>query len=261
MPSSTIETYDVVGSRNGARPSAAISAWACCSASKPRRKWISIRSPLWPSRLTGTRRALRPALHRGERPGRLGARSRRPLLGQRRASRVQRTRNIWWRTAPAFEGLGDARVVHGSETASFRHSRGQRARGPRSADLRRGAQRRSDQAAGRGGARCSGGFHARFGLKMPGRSLTREPLADEVPSPRVRLSLRRDLLVAIALGATLASACGGGQTAASARPQRPALRVRVAPVLVQDVVLRDQGARLARGPRSWSRSPPRSRAP
>jgi multidrug efflux system membrane fusion protein len=52
----------------------------------------------------------------------------------------------------------------------------------------------------------------------------------------MRLSLRRKLLVTIALGAMLASACGGSQTAAAARPQRPALRVRVAPVLVQDVV-------------------------
>ena len=48
--------------------------------------------------------------------------------------------------------------------------------------------------------------------------------------------MRRISLIAIGFGATLASACGGGQTAASARPQRSALRVRVASVQVQDVV-------------------------
>jgi membrane fusion protein, multidrug efflux system len=48
--------------------------------------------------------------------------------------------------------------------------------------------------------------------------------------------LRRIPLIAIGFGAALASACGSGQTVASARPQRQALRVRVAPVLVQDVV-------------------------
>jgi multidrug efflux system membrane fusion protein len=49
--------------------------------------------------------------------------------------------------------------------------------------------------------------------------------------------LRRYLPLSIALGASLVGfGCGGTQGAASARPQRQALRVRVAPVLVQDVV-------------------------
>jgi multidrug efflux system membrane fusion protein len=49
--------------------------------------------------------------------------------------------------------------------------------------------------------------------------------------------LRRNPLTSIALGATLVgSACGGTQGAATGRPQRQALRVRVAPVVVQDVV-------------------------
>jgi multidrug efflux system membrane fusion protein len=44
-------------------------------------------------------------------------------------------------------------------------------------------------------------------------------------------------MIPLALGATLlGSACGGSQSAASARPPRQALRVRVAPVVVQDVV-------------------------
>jgi multidrug efflux system membrane fusion protein len=48
--------------------------------------------------------------------------------------------------------------------------------------------------------------------------------------------LRRHLL-SIALGATLVGpACGGARGAGDARPQRAALRVRVAPVVVQDVV-------------------------
>jgi multidrug efflux system membrane fusion protein len=38
------------------------------------------------------------------------------------------------------------------------------------------------------------------------------------------------------VAATLAGACGGGTDAAATRQQRPALRVRVAPVAVQDVV-------------------------
>ena len=49
--------------------------------------------------------------------------------------------------------------------------------------------------------------------------------------------MRRRSLVLIACSvAILGSACGGTQGAASARPQRQALRVRVAPVAVQDVV-------------------------
>jgi multidrug efflux system membrane fusion protein len=49
--------------------------------------------------------------------------------------------------------------------------------------------------------------------------------------------LRRYRPLSIALGAVLlGSACGGSQGAASARPQRQALRVRVAPVVVQDVI-------------------------
>jgi len=49
--------------------------------------------------------------------------------------------------------------------------------------------------------------------------------------------LRRkpQLLIAVA-GALLESACGGSPGAASVRPQRAVLRVRVAPVVVQDVV-------------------------
>ncbi len=61
-------------------------------------------------------------------------------------------------------------------------------------------------------------------------------IADEVPIP-ARQGLRRKLRIPIALGAILlASACGGSQEAAAGRPQRQALRVRVAPVVVQDVV-------------------------
>ena len=59
----------------------------------------------------------------------------------------------------------------------------------------------------------------------------------------MRRSLRRIPLVPIALAAAvLGSACGGTQSAASGPPssggrgQRSALRVRTAPVLVQDVV-------------------------
>jgi multidrug efflux system membrane fusion protein len=49
--------------------------------------------------------------------------------------------------------------------------------------------------------------------------------------------LRRNPLILFALGAVLLdSACGGSQGAPAARPQRQALRVRVAPVVVQDVV-------------------------
>jgi multidrug efflux system membrane fusion protein len=49
--------------------------------------------------------------------------------------------------------------------------------------------------------------------------------------------LRRNPRIPIALGAILlASACGGSPEAAAGRPQRQALRVRVAPVVVQDVV-------------------------
>ena len=48
---------------------------------------------------------------------------------------------------------------------------------------------------------------------------------------------RRSLaLIAASFMVVLGSACGGSQSAASARPQRQALRVRVAPVVVQDVV-------------------------
>ena len=48
---------------------------------------------------------------------------------------------------------------------------------------------------------------------------------------------RRSLaLIAVGGVVVLGSACGGSQSAASARPQRQALRVRVTPVLVQDVV-------------------------
>jgi multidrug efflux system membrane fusion protein len=48
---------------------------------------------------------------------------------------------------------------------------------------------------------------------------------------------RRSLaLIAVGGVVVLGSACGGSQSAASARPQRQALRVRVTPVLVQDLV-------------------------
>ena len=46
----------------------------------------------------------------------------------------------------------------------------------------------------------------------------------------------KPLLVLALAAAALGFACGGGGDAAAARPQRPALRVRVAPVGVQDVV-------------------------
>ena len=46
----------------------------------------------------------------------------------------------------------------------------------------------------------------------------------------------KPLLVLALAGASLGSACGGGTDAAAGRPQRPALRVRVAPVAVQDVL-------------------------
>jgi RND family efflux transporter MFP subunit len=46
----------------------------------------------------------------------------------------------------------------------------------------------------------------------------------------------KPLLVVALAAAALGFACGGGGDAAAARPQRPALRVRVAPVGVQDVV-------------------------
>jgi multidrug efflux system membrane fusion protein len=56
------------------------------------------------------------------------------------------------------------------------------------------------------------------------------PILSEAP-------LRRNPSIPVALGALLVgSACGGTQGAASARPQRQALRVRVAPVVSQDVV-------------------------
>ncbi|HKZ32272.1 MAG TPA: efflux RND transporter periplasmic adaptor subunit [Vicinamibacteria bacterium] len=48
--------------------------------------------------------------------------------------------------------------------------------------------------------------------------------------------MRRNLGVLVALGTMLFSSCGGSQGATSARPQRQALRVRVTPVVVQDVV-------------------------
>ena len=49
--------------------------------------------------------------------------------------------------------------------------------------------------------------------------------------------MRRNPRIPIALGAILlGSACGGSPEAAAGRPQRQALRVRVAPVVVQDVV-------------------------
>jgi multidrug efflux system membrane fusion protein len=47
---------------------------------------------------------------------------------------------------------------------------------------------------------------------------------------------RKPILVFVVASAALAPACGGGSDGAAARPQRPALRVRVAPVAVQDVV-------------------------
>jgi membrane fusion protein, multidrug efflux system len=47
---------------------------------------------------------------------------------------------------------------------------------------------------------------------------------------------QKPLLVFALAAAALGSACGGGGDATAARPQRPALRVRVAPVAVQDVV-------------------------
>jgi len=46
----------------------------------------------------------------------------------------------------------------------------------------------------------------------------------------------KPFLVLALAGASLGSACGGGTDAAAGRPQRPALRVRVAPVAVQDVL-------------------------
>jgi multidrug efflux system membrane fusion protein len=46
----------------------------------------------------------------------------------------------------------------------------------------------------------------------------------------------KPLLVFPLVAAALGSACGGGNDPAAGRPQRPALRVRVAPVAVQDVV-------------------------
>ena len=47
---------------------------------------------------------------------------------------------------------------------------------------------------------------------------------------------QKPLLVFALAAAALGFACGGGGDAAAGRPQRPALRVRVAPVAVQDVV-------------------------
>jgi multidrug efflux system membrane fusion protein len=48
--------------------------------------------------------------------------------------------------------------------------------------------------------------------------------------------IQNPLPVVALVAAGLSAACGGGTDAAGGRPQRPALRVRVAPVAVQDVV-------------------------
>ena len=63
-----------------------------------RRKWISIRSPLWPSSVTGTRRARRAAPHGGEGLRRLGGEPRSQVVRRGPRQSGQRTRNIWCRT-------------------------------------------------------------------------------------------------------------------------------------------------------------------
>src|SRR5262249_21375290 len=97
MPSSTTETYDVVGSRNGASERRATRSWAACSSSELRRKWISIRSPLCPSSVV---RALAPCSERCSSwnvPTAEASRSlRSPSARARHGS--QRMRNIWWST-------------------------------------------------------------------------------------------------------------------------------------------------------------------
>jgi hypothetical protein len=46
MPSSTIDTYEKVGSRYSKSDDADTCSWACDNASKSRRAWIRRRSPL-----------------------------------------------------------------------------------------------------------------------------------------------------------------------------------------------------------------------
>jgi len=80
-------------------------------------------------------------------------------------------------------------------------------------------------------------FAPDLGSECPDGPSRASPSPQEVPNRNRGAPLRRIPLLPLALGAVLcASACGGARGAGDARPQRSALRVRAAVVVVQDVV-------------------------
>jgi len=81
-------------------------------------------------------------------------------------------------------------------------------------------------------------FLSNFGREsIDGPSPREPPLRGPAPVSSARTFVsNKPLLVFPLVAAALGSACGGGNDPAAGRPQRAALRVRVAPVAVQDVV-------------------------
>ena len=208
-----------------------------------------MRSPLWPRSVTGTRRS---RARRGAWPASAAAASRgqprrAPPAGARHSA--QRMRNIWCRTL---------------QPSSVSGTRGSCMRWSASSELHctmRGLERtafgRFTQALR---ARC--GFAVHFDRESKRRSLPREP-----PRRTRSRSHQRGILVTRSPSscrarrgpARLGLRRRAGD-AAPARPQRPALRVRVDPGR-RSRTSSTRSRRSARSrPRTWSRSRPRSRA-
>src|ERR1043166_3903002 len=118
MPSSTTETYEVVGSRYSARSRFATASCAAFSASSVRRKWMNKRSPLCPSRENA---ALGSSLLCSIEPKRRTASSAAAVLREfsRSFHAGRRKRNIWCRMyePSSVSGTGDCLLWSSSFTS------------------------------------------------------------------------------------------------------------------------------------------------